>query len=696
MNETCSAPSNHPQNHPQKPPPENCMESGYLPVVGARCATRGMRNLRRMARPGSAARRTLAAWTMGFAFVMTGLSGELTDEELTKIRDSFAERRDAGLAALRGRPLEISPVREPLSQGRPRYARHFSYSIVDFALAALWNDEQVETANEALEKWAGLYIDDRDLRNDRDSFYWPADVLCRIVEFFGPAGSIAPGRLYPETYDKLLEAMWLYSKEHSFIGAAIPLTHPRPAASQPISAEWEESRTWHVAESENHHLMKLSTLWHFSRFLKEAPQYREKTYNDGHTAGEHHAAWTSYACEYLRQRAKKGLFIEMANGSYGSHSIKGIYNFHDFADDARLRELAGMFLDLYYASWAQEQLDGVRGGGQSRVGNFRNGQTPIRRLMWFYLGAGDEMKIAGVAGTVATSNYRLPMVVMDLALDVDGRGEYEVRERRPGLAVTGYFTNPDYRLRTDFGGILRYSYCTPDFIMGMPLIEARPYEEWTLISSQNRRQGVIFRGNIHARIAPICSTDRPATFNEQWGVQKHGTMITQRLSGAYSRGAGPLRVWISTQGLENVVERGGWVFAEAEGAYAAVRPARNGYDWETEGSQPAGRWLAPEDPDSPVIIEAAQKADFEGYEAFQDAILAQPMEWDREVLSYTGLRGDRFTFFADFSGPPQINGEPIDLAPPNVFNSPFVKSEWNSGIVTIQKGNRGRQLNFND
>jgi len=68
---------------------------------------------------------------------------------------------------------------------------------------------------------------------------------------------------------------------------------------------------------------------------------------------------------------------------------------------------------------------------------------------------------------------------------------------------------------------------------------------------------------------------------------------------------------------------------------------------------------------------------------------------DGEVLSYSGLQGDRLTLFLDQRQPPQINGRPADLSPPRVYDSPFVQSTWDSGLVTAQKGSRRHVLDFN-
>ena len=40
------------------------------------------------------------------------------------------------------------------------------------------------------------------------------------------------------------------------------------------------------------------------------------------------------------------------------------------------------------------------------------------------------------------------------------------------------------------------------------------------------------------------------------------------------------------------------------------------------------------------------------------------------------------------------NGHPVNYAPKKVFESPFLNADWNSGIVTISKGDRKKVLNF--
>ena len=96
-----------------------------------------------------------------------------------------------------------------------------------------------------------------------------------------------------------------------------------------------------------------------------------------------------------------------------------------------------------------------------------------------------------------------------------------------------------------------------------------------------------------------------------------------------------------------------------------------------------------------MILEAGRKSDFGSFEAFRKRVLAQFVSMEDSVLTYRSLGGDTLTFHADRSRLPEINGKPVELAPVKVYDSPFVQSEWDSGVVTIQFGDEKRVLDFN-
>ena len=619
-------------------------------------------------------------------FITTCISAAsgLTDTETKAIRDGFSVRRDAAINSLNLDHFKPKKIDQPLGPNRPAFTRAYGYSVASFALAAFWRGQHVEEANAALRELVDYFKANREARNDNDNFYWWTPQLVRAIDFFGSNGSRVKGRMSADVEAAALEMMWLWVKEYSLVSDTV--LHPD---------------YWYVRESENHHVQGFSASWDFTRLLMRRAEYQNRRLDDGHTVAEHYAAWTRYAKDYMAMRAKQGLFIEAAT-EYNVETMKGIHQFYDFAEDPELKRRAGMLITLFWAAWAQEQIDGVRGGGKTRNYPGRwstSGQDSTRRLSWFYLGLGSPVKPPQADELVfLTSEYRLPDLVIDLALDVSGRGVYEAKQYPLGLAVPGYHKPPGYRLRTDGGGILRYSYCTPDFILGTLMFESHSNQDWAMISSQNRWQGVIFAGDLNARIFPVpqpVAKAQDRAYNTWWSVQAKGALITQSLPG---QNAGPMRIWFSRSGLEQRTESGGWIFVKAPAAFAAVRVAEGQTSWESITAKPgfdAGDWLVCGTSSSPVILEVARQQDFEDIAAFKKRILATPCRYERKKLEYTSLAGDHLTFFADRREPPRINGQRVALAPPQFsLKSPFISAGWNSGVVILQKGARRLTLDF--
>ena len=625
--------------------------------------------------------------TLGALLLMISITGAWTPVQVIAGMDQRVYRM---FRAESGKPLARARKQKPLGPGRGNYVRAYSYSMMGFAARCLYLNEMLDQANAALAENAQHYLDHPKDINDRDSFHWHAEIVLRLIEMYGSNGSKHAGRITTETEALALKPIWEYVRKVSWLG----------------KAESEKSQTWHIYLSENHHAMSFTVCWHFSKIAKDRPEYRDLKYDDGATAAEHYRAWNEYFVVYCRERARKSPCIEMMSDDYNSTLIKGIYNFYDFGDP-QVKRSAGMLLDLYFAYWAQEQIDGVQGGGRSRIYFYKglkqnrdHGNAP---LAWFYFGIGKQPAVYGHDMDAALSDYRPPAVVADIALDVKGRGRYEVRQRPQGLGLTGRplktaITKVPTRMRTDGGGILRYSYCDPAFIIGTPMTEARPLSDWAAISSQNRWQGVIFAGEEDARIVPIVRPkDNRVALNAQWSVQSKGSLITQKLK--CHKGGAEMIVWISKDGLSVPEEEDGMVFVEAEGAYAAVRVVKGGFSWMddpfiTNRSIPENATMILNDEYAPVILEVMAKSDVKSFGAFKARVKACEISMEGPVLHYRTIYGEQFTFDSSYEKSPTINEEPVNYAPKKVFESPFLNADWNSGVVTISKGNRKKVLDF--
>lgn len=565
----------------------------------------------------------------------------------------------------------------------------------DFALAAYWLNERCDEADKAIitERETDFPVSLKD-----GSFHWHAYILERIHFLFGRSSKHFPGRMGVAAETALLDMLWQWAGPR----ARLEMTAP--------------AHDWWIWGSENHHAQAWAGFWGAAQIFSRHPDYKDRRYADGTSQGQMAGAFDAYFKRFARERAAKGLLVE-CNSGYNKYTLGGWYNIADFAEDDGLRKRMAMLLDLFWADWAGEQIDGVRGGSRHRCypGRDSTAGSSMDGLAWFHFGLGQKNSQHPSHMCGATTFWRPSPVVSDLALDVTGRGVYESWSRRPGLAErankgerpANYIDDPDhpfhsptgvYRLRLEGGGLLRYTFGTPDFVIGTSMVEARPKEDWTNISSQNRWEGVIFAGHPTARIfAQPLKPQRGSVYNVNWSVQKRGALIVQRLKGTNARGQ---RIWFDA--ALRRAERDGWVFAEAPRAFAAVRAVEGPTTWEDDvapghpAGKEAGQWLRCANEFTPVIIDVARKSDCASFDEFQRATLANPPRWKKGRLDYTSKwNRATLTLFADYSGPPLIDGKPVNYAPRRVFDSPFIQSDFGSGIVKIQKGDHGVTLDFN-
>lgn len=174
-------------------------------------------------------------------------------------------------------------------------------------------------------------------------------------------------------------------------------------------------------------------------------------------------------------------------------------------------------------------------------------------------------------------------------------------------------------------------------------------------------------------------------------------MVVQKMKEEYSRYAGNLKVWVSDFGRNKMFEKDGWFFAEYDGAYAAVKFVSGGYKSEylNDNLWP-GYWLTANEKYSPAIIEVDKKSNYSNFEDFQQKVMALNITVSDNAVEHTTLFGDKIKFYTDFSKVAEINGEAVNINPAKVMDSPFVQSDFDSGVYTIKKGARELTLDFNN
>lgn len=566
----------------------------------------------------------------------------------------------------------------------------------NFALAAYGLNEQTAEAD------AGLLALQKDLFQsalesfEAGGFHWHAYLQERIYWLYSSRSQYHPGRMSVEAENAILEMLWQWASTVCCKELADP------------------QKVWWVWGSENHHLMAWVSFWGAAQIFEEHPDYKNRTYADGTTPVEMAVAFDEYFKLFARERASKGLLVEVASPTYSKYTLNTLYNLADFSDDPVLKKRIDMLLNIYWADWAIEQIDGVRGGSRHRsyAGRSSAEQSGGAEAAWFHFGIGVEASKHPGTICAATTFWRPYPLVVELALDPDSRGEYSFVSRRPGLAEPGgpmnYVNDPAHplysarginRLDPQGGALLRTSWCTPDFVAGMSQVEAVPQERWWNASTQNRWNGIVFAGHPTARIftQPLMPK-KGSAYNSEWGVQNKGVMILQRLHESNARGQ---MIWFD-ESLKRV-EKDEWIFAEAPQAYAAVRIAKGGGQWKADSVEQrrerkgagGGEWLALNNEFSPIIMEVSRKSDYAGFAAFQKTILSNSFKWEGRILEYRSeFYGTTLTLLVDAVGPPLIDGVPLNFAPAKVYDSPYLKGTFGSGIVTIQKGEKQLMLDF--
>ena len=202
--------------------------------------------------------------------------------------------------------------------------------------------------------------------------------------------------------------------------------------------------------------------------------------------------------------------------------------------------------------------------------------------------------------------------------------------------------SPTITNRTDTGGILRYGYCTPDFIMGSPT-EARP----SLGGDQFAESltGVIFAAIRCARLSATVNRDGESIYN--------GFGRCSPPAHAEAQNSRRVDEWrVGPRGGLSVPSREAAGLAEASGhtprcmSCGRFHPATN--PWKIR------RWLHCADDTSPVIAEVASKSAGQTLRRFA-ARSARPVATAGPFVLRVGRA--TFTFFID-DAPPLINKNP--------------------------------------
>lgn len=603
--------------------------------------------------------------------------------------------------------------------------------------AALWLGKELEQVNEAL---FDIFTSDDPKVNGLDDYWSLTDNqwLYRLYYTFGSKATVLPGYLYPKTEKALLELLWKRMKYKDDI----------------LLTRWS---TWWMSGSENHDIVgKVSSLISSQIFMNE-PDFKDRIYPDlGHgggyefwfhsmygsesdhgpkprgnykdgenyTAADHHKEWVGFFHEFFTQRAQKGFFLEVASPHYMEISVPYLTDLYDLCNDLLLKQKAEKFLDVVWADWAVDQLNGVRGGAKTRVKDGNKWAGAMYDQSRFYFGG--EGSARYTLFTQLLTSYQLKPIIWSIALDRQDLGEFAFVARKPG-EEENQWPRPLGTERTMLcdteSRFVRYSWITPDYIMGCQM--DHPAAVHSHLSVQARWLGITFKGENGPRIYPTdADVNTKGWTNEHAlcrAIQSENVMLVQqaRRFSQVNPDWYPAKLMIGNDygvyfgdNLDRVLEKQGWIFVEHGDAFAAVRVVMgndkvpglhseliNGsYTWS-----PDKKMIYLNNKYAGMIFETSRRAHHQTLEDFMDDILDNPIALDKTVvagfniLRYRGCgENAREVYFNLANEEISIIGEErIDYTPDVLFESPYIKSKYRSGIITVIKGDRELILNFN-
>lgn len=557
-----------------------------------------------------------------------------------------------------------------------------------FATACYALEKDKEKADQFIKTIASEYYPQINNTFEANAFHWHAYLLERIYWLYSSYSKYYPNRMGIEAENSILEILWDWTSKHCTKSLANP-----------------EESSW-IWGSENHHLQAWVSFWGATQILKNHPNYKDKTYSDGNTPEVLWKEFTEYFKAYFKNRAQHGLMVEIEAPTYAKYSLNTIYNFVDFSEDEKLKELADNFLNVYWTEWAIEQLNGVRGGSRHRCypGSESILKSGAEEFAWYHFGIGPT-RYSLHPGNMATLTtfWRPNKIVSNLVNSHTNNGNYAYTSRNYGKksneSVSSALGENYYKFIIENGGLLRYTWITPNFVMGMTMEEALSKDEWNNVSSQNRWNGIIFSGNYTKRIfTQPEKLSSGSVYNAEWGVQNKGVMILQRLGNGLSNAKGQA-IWIEK--TLPLIEKFGWLFTGSTNAFAAIKIVNGGYSKLAaedygEGITGEGRWLKLSDQYSPIIFEVADKKDFSSFDEFQNKIIGNQLTINSNNVIYnSSFYNTTLKLFSDYSALPQIDGNTINLYPEKLMDSPFLNSTFGSGIITISDGSESVELDFN-
>jgi len=320
--------------------------------------------------------------------------------------------------------------------------------------------EKGENLDEANRRLTEYFQSEKAKADFGTHFFFDRGMYVKLLLNYGRQGRLGAGRLSGEAETALLELIWNAAKDADDIANA-------------------RNSTWWLLGSENHDIHHKIRCLLSAQVLAGHPEFKDRIYADSGTGNgykddnpewigeaqwsdgesytpvDHYQGWVKFFREFLIERAKKGLFVEIRSNHYISAQIDSVSILHTYCGDEQVRKLSGMLLDLIWADYAQDSISGINGGAKTR--------SSVRTRM-----ADLILPLLGGPGT-SELTYELPPIIWKLALKREGLGDFAYLSRRPGEEqdIWPRVKGAERSMQCDTESrFLRYSWVPPDYVLG--------------------------------------------------------------------------------------------------------------------------------------------------------------------------------------------------------------------------------------
>jgi hypothetical protein len=542
--------------------------------------------------------------------------------------------------------------------------------------------------------------------------------------FFTVTAKLAEGRdkewalamLDSLTTDESIGGMF-YS--YSAIGTYLRLRDQLPdSLKQKIRQAYRE-RTMYRGDTENHWVMYYTGLYLAAQTW---PNEGRSQWFNGKSSTENFKEAEGWLNQWMKITSTIGQG-EFDSPTYFIVFITPMLTLYDFAEDPVMKRKAEMMADLLFADYAVEHLDGNYCGGHSRdyPDDIINPiSAPAALWAWLYFGEPHKElwketryhpRYRGGWETVfgATSTYRLPEIIYHIATDRTKPYVDTETKRVRNVIRFGLVKNPP---------VYKYTYMTRQYALGSlqgGILQPIQQHTWDVTYDSDKPNNTIFTlhpfysGRELARFFPeeqkfladevnryhLVYTD-PNKWNSSSPYERtfqHKNAIIVLYDIAKDAMQQHIDGFFPKNLDERTVDPSGWIFCRAGSVYVAVFPLKP-YEWIEEKVD----WRFRSHVLKNGIVAEVGSSDEDGsFEAFKSRVLKSKPSYsnfDKTLtVRYKTRGGDDMDF--TFPNRRELNGKKVDFKSYKLFNSPFIQSEWGSGIIKMTYKNQVRELDFN-